>query len=527
VPDHAGDEELRRARIGRKDVVDGELGIPTATIDSHLQRFFSPHPVLPPALSHFPRVLASLALSLALGIAVAGTPEPRPPSCIDRQPASDRPAGVPPQVSELSYRCELLRSGTRVWLGETGEEHESTVLLVHGLGHSAHRDWRGVIAALSQRFHVITLDLPGFGASPALPGGYSFTALSNVLDEVLALAAPGRRVHVVGHSLGAAVSLHFAHQHAERVDRLVLVDAAGVLLNTVFARNFAQLDTPDVGVAGVDKLLRRMDARINGLSKAIFGGLDRSFDFSRWLARHPSVRNTLFGKYTQVEAALGLVEHDFSPEIRQVRAPTTLIWGRDDRVAPLRTGELLAARLPDARLHVLDGVGHVPMNQKPELFMPLLLQALDGPLLPRSAAVLPDNEEGELHCLNQPGRRYSGRIRHLRLENCQGARLADAELGQLTLVNSSITLDRVSIHSDDVALDAHRSQVTGTVVQIKGRVAIRADNSGLDLAGASLRASERAVELRNGSRLYFSVSDIQAPDHTGDAHFIWPPDAPP
>ena len=476
-----------------------------------------------PSLSSFPRRLAAAAL-FCLGPAPAWAvpPEAPPSACVDRQAASERAPGTPPRLPGLSYRCELLRNGHPVWVGQAGQEHDTTVLLVHGLGHNAHRDWRTVVPALAGRFHVVTVDLPGFGASPALPEGYSFTGLSAVLDEVLANAAPQRRVHVVGHSLGGAVSLHFAHRYAERVDRLVLVDAAGILLNTVFARNLARIDTPDVGVGPVDGLLRHVDARLNGLGQALFGSLDKSFDLSRWLARNPSVRNTLFGRYTQVEAALGLIEHDFSPAIRQLAAPTTLIWGREDRVAPLRTGQLLAERLPDARLHVLDGVGHVPMNEQPARFMPLLLQALVDPLAPRPAPLPAVADQGDLSCRGQARQRYSGRIAHLRLENCQGALLADAQVGRLTLVNSSITLERVSISSEEVALDAQRSQVTGTVLRVRGRIAIRADNSHLDLAGASLVATERAVEMPTPSRLYLSVSDVQAPDHQGDAHLIWP-----
>jgi hypothetical protein len=62
-----------------------------------------------------------------------------------------------------------------------------------------------------------------------------------------------------------------------------------------------------------------------------------------------------------------------------------------------------------------------------------------------------------------------------------------------------------------------------TNASLRGRVAIRAEGSRLDLAGVSLRARERGVEMPAPSRFYFSVSDWHGSDHDGDAHFAWPP----
>jgi hypothetical protein len=75
-----------------------------------------------------------------------------------------------------------------------------------------------------------------------------------------------------------------------------------------------------------------------------------------------------------------------------------------------------------------------------------------------------------------------------------------------------------------VALLARDSELTATAVRISGRVAIRSDNSYFDLAGVSLRARDRGVEMigERASRLFFSVSDWQGSDYNGDAHFIWP-----
>jgi len=456
-------------------------------------------------------------------LCMAGMAQAAELTCTDR--ALDAGGQPLPRLPDLRYTCLKLGSGQQVLIGEAGESQAPPVLLVHGLGNNAHRDWANAVPALARQFHVVTIDLPGFGASEPAAQGYSFPALAAVLADVLDYAAPGQRAHVVGHSLGGAVSLYFAHARPEKVDRLVLVDAAGILLKMVFAQHIATMRSPQLGVDTLDRLLKGVDERINRFRRDLFGGLDDRFDFSRWLAQNPGVRNALLGRYTQVEAGLGLVEHDFTAAIRETRAPTTVIWGRNDPIAPLRTGQLLAARLPDARLQVLDGVGHTPMQDSPRNFVPLLLDALAAPLAPRHAVDIALVSQGEVQCQNEADRRYSGSFESLTLDNCSNVRIEGARIKKLVLRSSSATLNDSIVQGDDTAVVAQGSQLTATATRVSGRVAFSADASRLDLAGVSVQASEQAVELRSPSRVYFSVSDVRAPDYRGDAHFIWPPTA--
>lgn len=462
-------------------------------------------------------MLSLICASVCAGSRAAEQASTEP--CIER--VAEGASAPAPRLARLHYRCLTLHKGQRVLVGEAGLKHPRTVLLVHGLGNNAHRDWEKVVSALAVDFHVVALDLPGFGASPGAPEGYSFLTLGRVLAEVAQQTAPGQRVHVVGHSLGGAVSLYFAHAHADKVERLVLVDAAGILLKMVFAQHITSLRTRQVGIAPLDSLLKGLSERVNSVRRLVFNDLDNRFDFSRWLAQNPGVRNTLLGRYTQVEAGLGLVEHDFTAAIRETTAPTTVIWGRDDPIAPLRTGRLLAERMPDARLKVIDGVGHTPMLESPETFKRLLQAALSEPLAPKPAGDAVEPSQGHVLCQNKADQRYSGSFDSLTLENCADARIEGARLKQLTLTSSSVTLENSVIEATDIALSAQRSEVTATSVRLRGRVAISADDSRLDLAGASLHASERNVEMPTPSRLYFSVSDLHGSDYNGDAHLIW------
>lgn len=476
--------------------------------------------MLRPALTF----LVSLAAAGMVAAASTTGEPPAPEPC--REPASEAQAPAPARLPELRYRCLVLRNGQQVLVGEAGAAEAKAVLLVHGLGGSAHRDWVRTIPALVTQFRVLAIDLPGFGGSTVAPQGYAFAALAATLNEVLEIAAPGQRVHLVGHSLGAAVALYFAHAQPAQVDRLVLVDAAGILLKSVYAQYMVTRRLPQVGFAPVDSFLRGLDAQIARVRRGTFDRLDEGFDFSRWLAQNPGIRHALLGRHVHLEAALGLVEHDFTAAIRETSAPTTVIWGADDRVAPLRTGRLLAARLSDARLEVIDGVGHTPTLESPDAFNRLLLAGLAAPLPQRAAGpadLANGPSQGHVVCENRPGARYRGVFDSLTLDGCAGAHIEDARIGQLTLRSSSATVENTVVDSSDVALWAQASEIVATVAIFRGRVAIRAEHSRLDLAGVSLRASERGVEMPAPSRFHFSVSDWRGADYSGDAHFPWPP----
>jgi hypothetical protein len=228
----------------------------------------------------------------------------------------------------------------------------------------------------------------------------------------------------------------------------------------------------------------------------------------------------LLGRYTQVDAAMGLVEHNFAPAIRAVTAPTTVIWGRDDAIAPVRTAELLAARMQDARLHVFDGVGHVPMSESAERFNSVLEMALMQPPAPKFDGAPAAGSHGDVDCANRTGAVFTGTFATLRLENCLDARIEFARVGRLEMEASSATLKFVSIESSGAALIARRSRVMATASVVRGAPAVDADETELDFAGVAVRADERGFDLRGGSRVYFSVSDVVAPEYSGDAHFM-------
>ncbi|HEY6645063.1 alpha/beta hydrolase [Povalibacter sp.] len=461
-------------------------------------------------IDHFIR-RAIVSILLCVAAALPALSQDTIPKChIDIDPAY--------RLANVDYSCVRLPSDRKMLIAEAGNASAPTVVLVHGLGDNAHRDWKYAVPELAKQFHVVAVDLPGFGDSEPLPDGYSFAGLDAALEEV-AIQRKLQQFHLVGHSLGAAVSLYYAERHPQRIRRLVLADAAGVLLQQVFTRQLIEANRASTGIDALGLLgVLAPDMSADRALDFIEDRVDVNF----LLTANPALRRAIFGMQTYADAAFGLVEHDFTSAIRAVRAPTVIIWGENDNITPIRTGRLLAARMHEAQLRIVPDAQHVPMLQRPDAFNRELLSSLAGPFAPVSPSIAGPSQ-GDVTCNGQTNQRYSGMFDRLTLDNCSNAHLENARVRELRVQRSTLTMDRVTVESPAIALDASDSTITATGITLIGRTGIRAQLSRLDLAGATLRAQERAVQMGSDTRLYFSVSDVEAPDYRGDAHFIWPP----
>jgi pimeloyl-ACP methyl ester carboxylesterase len=158
------------------------------------------------------------------------------------------------------------------------------------------------------------------------------------------------RVHLAGHSMGGQISIHIAARHPERVDRLVLVDAAGIPrpLGPRAALRFAVEAAP---------LWRWGDPRF--LPTIVKDA---------WTA----------GPRTVMGAIAHILRDDVRPLLERITAPTLVIWGERDSLVPLGHGMELRQAIPNAELAVLRRAAHNPMVDRPEDFNRLVLRFLDG-----------------------------------------------------------------------------------------------------------------------------------------------------
>ncbi|MBW3601182.1 MAG: alpha/beta fold hydrolase [Actinobacteria bacterium] len=267
-------------------------------------------------------------------------------------------------------RLRLAGVSTAVLVGGDGPP----VVLLHGQGGFAAM-WLAVIADLVTTHHVVAPDLPGLGASEAPGGPPDAAGVLAWLGELIERTCPEPPV-VVGHSLGGSIAARFAADHGDRLAGLVLVAAGGLAgrvrpapgvvralirhgvrpSERTFLRLFAQL------TLSPERTRRRMGEGWGPFAEYM---VDRS--------GAPGVRRA----NRRLLRRLGLP--GIPPEdLARIKVPTTLIWGRHDRVMRLRAAEE-ASRRHGWPLHVIEDAAHLPHAEQPDAAVRALRAALGAP----------------------------------------------------------------------------------------------------------------------------------------------------
>ncbi len=208
---------------------------------------------------------------------------------------------------------------------------------------------------------MVAPDLPGFGGSERVCDERTIAFQVDCLHELLARLGLSR-VHLVGHSMGGWISLAYAAAHPEQVERLVVVDAAGLRFE------------PDLSLQRL--LLPETLADAYDLIAANFRRPPR---LPRFVLRDV-VRTCRRDGATRSEVLRQLVygEEFVDDRLTRIVAPTLIVWGRHDVLTPLALGERLAAGIADSQLVVFDDCAHSPNIEEPARFNTLLLDFLSG-----------------------------------------------------------------------------------------------------------------------------------------------------
>lgn len=239
----------------------------------------------------------------------------------------------------------------------------SPVLLMQGLGYGG-RGWGPALELLAEDFTVAAFDNRGFGASDVPPGPYSTTELAADARAVLD-AAGFDRAHVVGASLGGMAAQELALADPQRIDRLVLAcTTPGVRGFPMPARTMSlMLEAPTMPA---DVALRRF------VENALGDGSSPEL-VERIVAYRTANPPDLAG--WQAQAAAGTT-HDALPRLGEIEAPTLIVHGTKDAVVDPRNADLLAEHIPEARVELLPGCGHLPFWEEPERFAALVKEFL-------------------------------------------------------------------------------------------------------------------------------------------------------
>ena len=230
----------------------------------------------------------------------------------------------------------------------TEEGRGDPVVLLHGWGTSS-QSLAPLCGDLADAYRVLAVDLPGFGWSQAPPVAWGTADYAEHLRRLLEQAGI-ERAALIGHSFGGRIAISLAATRPAGVSRLVLVASAGIrpprragihvrVTTAKLARWFFSL--PGWGRTG-----QRIIAKVYGR----FGSRDY---------RAAGLMRPTFVK---------VVNEDLTPLLPSIQVPTLIVWGDQDQEVPRSAMEIMAARIPQARLVVFEGAGHFPFLDAPEEF---------------------------------------------------------------------------------------------------------------------------------------------------------------
>jgi pimeloyl-ACP methyl ester carboxylesterase len=252
------------------------------------------------------------------------------------------------------------------------------VLFVHGLGGSWQNWLENLVQTAGAGYRAIAVDLPGFGHSELPAQKVSISGYGRWIDELLSALEVDEPVRLVGNSMGGFIGCEVAIQFPARVERLVLVSAAGISIEE--QRNDAAMAglyrTERIGKLVTTWVAAQSDtlARRPGLRKALL----------RFVAAHPDrldarlVAEQVRGTGTDgfLPALDALTSYPIRSRLPEIACPTLIVWGRLDQLVPVRDADVFEQLIPDSRKVVFEDTGHVAMLEQPDRFNRLLLDFL-------------------------------------------------------------------------------------------------------------------------------------------------------
>jgi pimeloyl-ACP methyl ester carboxylesterase len=252
--------------------------------------------------------------------------------------------------------------GAKISYIEAGDAAKPKVILLHGLGGNV-AGWAFNVPALAQNYHVIAIDQIGFGKSDRPMLKYRVGTYVDFLDKFMA-ELKIEKASLVGNSLGGWVAALTAIKYPNRVEKLVLADAAGIKpsevdLAQIYSLNYSTRDEV------------RQLVKLVFYNQALFGS-------EAFIEQSMSVRVAANDGYTinSLIESIKRNEDFLNGRLGEIKKPTLVVWGKQDGLLKLADGEQFKREIPGAELIVFDQCGHIPMIEKAPEFNKAVLAFL-------------------------------------------------------------------------------------------------------------------------------------------------------
>ena len=286
------------------------------------------------------------------------------------------------QKTPVTWENRIVNSNIEhlsLYYDEYGEKSNKTILFIHGFGEN-HHTWRFLVPELAAKYHLIMLDLKGFGDSPKLKDkAYS------VYDQALLVhkfikEKKLKNITLVGRSFGGGVALIMALLQEDKlvennIEKLVLINSMSY--RQKLPSMMETLNKPFIGYLGIHLLNNEKIAR-EGYKFAFY---DDS------LIPEDSVKATAayltfpLAKYAYLETVHQLIPDDISTlekRYAEITLPTLILWGKEDVSISVKKAYRLKEALKNSTLKVLPHVGHMPQEEKPHVVSEEILKFMES-----------------------------------------------------------------------------------------------------------------------------------------------------
>jgi abhydrolase domain-containing protein 6 len=259
------------------------------------------------------------------------------------------------QQAGLSSR-EVEVNGLVIHYYEGGPADGETLLMIHGFG--ANRDnWLRFARYFTHRYHVLALDLPGFGESSRPDASYDVASQVERLRD-FAKTLKVERLHLIGNSMGGHIAALYAARHPEEVASVALLNNSGVNA----PRKSEMILRLERGEP--NPLVARNAEEFDELMNFVFVTPPPLPDSLKRYFAAQSVANR--EHYERVFVQLRGNYVPLEPELPNIQAPTLLLWGDKDRVLDVSSIEVMKPLLRKPSVVLMKDCGHAPMIERPE-----------------------------------------------------------------------------------------------------------------------------------------------------------------
>ena len=279
-----------------------------------------------------------------------------------------------PGLSKFGRSIELTYENLRVFFFEAGITDKPNIVMIHGLGDEADT-WRHVFLPLSMNYHVVALDLPGFGRSDKPHIGYTPKFLMETIIHLIDQLGM-KSVILMGNSLGGILSHALAFKYPERIIGLILVDGAILQLSPMRDINFALMRIPLLGEWFYTHLRKNPDAAFNSL-RPVYHDLDslpssdRDFLYTRVNQRvwSDGQKRAYFSTLRNLSSWIRDSQADLPAQLAALQTPTLVVRGESDNLFPKENAMGLLNIQPRTSFHTIKDAKHLPHQEQPLNFL--------------------------------------------------------------------------------------------------------------------------------------------------------------